>query len=180
MVSTESFIGLAQACDNCLRATFSYRSHDGERSERRVEPHRLVATDRRWYLVAYDLERDDWRTFRVDRITAVHVPVHTFVPRDLDDPARMVAEGITTSHDRHTAVVVVKGVFEEVAQLIDPHIGVLERDGDKTRVVLGIDDFNWLPSYLIDLGLEFEVVEPVELRAHVAELGERLRRAHGD
>jgi predicted DNA-binding transcriptional regulator YafY len=138
------------------------KAHDGERSERRVEPHRLVATDRRWYLVAYDLERDDWRTFRVDRITSVHVPGHTFVSRPLDDPARMVAEGITTSHYRHTAVVVVKGAFAEVAQLIDPHVGVLERDGDDTRVVLGIDDF-----------------EPVELRASVAELGERLRRAHG-
>jgi predicted DNA-binding transcriptional regulator YafY len=180
MVSTESLIQLAQACDNCLRATFSYQSHDGQRTERRVEPHRLVATDRRWYLVAYDLDRVDWRTFRVDRITAVHLPGHTFVARELEDPARLVAEGITTSHYRHTAVVVVKGVFEQVEQLIGPHVGVLERDGDDTRVVLGIDDFDWLPGYLIGLGLEFEVVEPVELRAYMAVLGERLRRAHGE
>jgi predicted DNA-binding transcriptional regulator YafY len=179
MVSTEALIELAQACDNCLRATFSYRSHDGARSERRVEPHRLVATDRRWYLVAYDLERDDWRTFRVDRITAVHVLGHTFLPRELDDPARLVAEGITTSHYRYTAVVKVKGTIEAVAQLIEPHTGVLARDGGDTKVVLGIDDFDWLPGYLIGLGLEFEVIEPVELRAHVAELGQRLHRANG-
>ena len=97
VVSTESLILLAEACDNHQRALFSYRAHDGRGSERRVEPHRLVATDRRWYLVAFDLEREDWRTFRVDRISSVKVPGHTFVPRPLSDPAKMVAEGITTS-----------------------------------------------------------------------------------
>ena len=68
-MSTESLILLAEACDNHLRALFSYRTHDGRGSERRVEPHRPVATDRRWSLVAFDLEREDWRTFRVDRIS---------------------------------------------------------------------------------------------------------------
>jgi predicted DNA-binding transcriptional regulator YafY len=178
-VSAECLIELAQACDNHVGALFSYRAYDGRASERRVEPHRLVATDRRWYLVAYDLDRDDWRTFRLDRISELRVPGHTFVPRELDDPARMVAEGITITHYTHTAVVVVRGAFEEVEQVIGPHIGVLERDGDGTRVVLGIDDFDWLPSYLIGLGLEFEVLEPVELREYMAVLGERLRRAHG-
>jgi predicted DNA-binding transcriptional regulator YafY len=179
VVSPECLIDLAQACDNHVGALFSYRAYDGRESERRVEPHRLVATDRRWYLVAFDLDRDDWRTFRVDRISELRVPGHTFVPRELEDPGRMVAEGITTSHYQHTAVVRVKGVFEEVEQLIGPHVGVLERDGDGTQVVLGIDDFDWLPSYLIGLGLEFEVLEPVELREYMAVLGERLRRAHG-
>ena len=80
-----------------------------------MEPHRLVATDRRWYLVAFDLDRDDWRTFRVDRIAALKVPGHTFVPRPLSNPARMVAEGITTAHYTHTALVAVKAPREEVA-----------------------------------------------------------------
>ncbi len=129
MVSTEALIRLAQGCDNCLRVTFTYRTHQGEVGERRVEPHRLVTTDRRWYLVAYDLEREDWRTFRVDRIAAVHLPGHTFVPRPLDDPARMVAEGITTAHYTQRAVVSVHAPIDEVAKLIGPHVGVLERDG---------------------------------------------------
>ena len=72
-------------------------------------PHRLVATDRRWYLVAYDLEREDWRTFRVDRISdGSPCPGHTFVPRQLDDPARMVAERYNDLALR-TAAVVVQG-----------------------------------------------------------------------
>jgi predicted DNA-binding transcriptional regulator YafY len=178
-VSPECLIELAQACDNHLGALFSYRAHSGQESERRVEPHRLVATDRRWYLVAYDLDRDDWRTFRVDRMAELRVPGHTFAPRELDDPGRMVAEGISTSHYRHIAVVVLKGAYEEVEQMIGPHVGVLERVGsDKTKVVLGIDDFDWLPGYLIGVGFEFEVLEPVELREYMVVLGERIRRAH--
>jgi predicted DNA-binding transcriptional regulator YafY len=74
VVSTEALILLAEACDNHQRALFSYRAHDGRGSERRVEPHRLVATDRRWYLVAFDLDRQDWRTFRVDRVSRLLVP----------------------------------------------------------------------------------------------------------
>jgi predicted DNA-binding transcriptional regulator YafY len=178
VVSTEGLIALAQACDNHQRALFSYRAHDGRPSERRAEPHRLVATDRRWYLVAYDLDREDWRTFRVDRISSVKVPGHTFAPRPLTDPARMVAEGITTSHYTHKAVVSLRAPMHEVAHLIAPHVGVLEREGDGTKLVLGIDDFEWLAGYLIGLGLDFEVREPVALREYVARLGERLHRAH--
>jgi predicted DNA-binding transcriptional regulator YafY len=178
VVSTEWLILLAEACDNHQRALFSYRAHDGRGTERRVEPHRLVATDRRWYLVAFDLERDDWRTFRVDRISSLRVPGHTFVPRPLSDPARMVAEGITTSHYTHKAVVLVKAPLGEVATVIAPHVGVLEAEGDATVVELGIDDFEWLAGYLIGLGLEFEVREPVALREYMSVLGERLHRAH--
>jgi predicted DNA-binding transcriptional regulator YafY len=179
VVSTEALILLAEACDNHQRAIFSYRAHDGRGSERRVEPHRLVATDRRWYLVAFDQDRDDWRTFRVDRITQLSVPGHTFVPRPLSDPARMVAEGITTAHYTHTAVVVVKAPLEEVAPVIAPHVGVLSAEGAATTLLaLGIDDFEWLAGYLIGLGLDFEVREPAALRAYMATLGTRLSAAH--
>ena len=181
VVSTEALILLAEACDNHQRALFSYRAHDGRGSERRVEPHRLVATDRRWYLVAFDLEREDWRTFRVDRISSVQVPGHTFVPRPLSDPAKMVAEGITTSFYTHTAVVVVKAPLAEVATVIAPHVGVLSEAGPaSTLLEFGIDNFEWSAGYLVGLGLEFEVRQPAALRAYMATLGARLSEAHGD
>jgi predicted DNA-binding transcriptional regulator YafY len=180
VVSTEALILLAEACDNHLGALFSYRAHDGRGSERRVEPHRLVATDRRWYLVAFDLDRVDWRTFRVDRVSQLKVPGHTFVPRPLSDPARMVAEGISTAHYTHTAVVVMKAPLEEVAPIIAPHVGVLSAEGaGTTRLELGIDDFEWLAGYLIGLGLDFEVREPAALREFMITLGARLSAAHG-
>jgi predicted DNA-binding transcriptional regulator YafY len=139
-----------------------------------------VATDRRWYLVAFDLEREDWRTFRVDRISQVKVPGHTFVPRPLSDPAKMVAEGISIAHYRHTAVVEVKAPLAEVGLVIAPHVGVLSEEGTGTTLVeLGIDDFEWLAGYLIGLGLDFEVREPAALRVYMATLGARLSAAHG-
>ena len=64
---------LARACRDEVEAGFGYPS-GGEVRERRVEPYRLVASDRRWYLLAYDLDRDDWRSFRVDRMTGVSAP----------------------------------------------------------------------------------------------------------
>jgi predicted DNA-binding transcriptional regulator YafY len=179
MVSTEWLVLLAQACDNHQQALFSYRAHGGQRTDRRVEPNRLVATDRRWYLVAFDLERDDWRTFRVDRVSSVNVPGHTFTPRPLDDPARMVAEGITSAGYARRAVVSIGAAHEDVARRIPPYVGVLAADGDRTRVELGFDDIDWLTGYLTGLGLDFEVIGPPELREHMSELGERLLRAHG-
>jgi len=178
LVSTESLIGLAQACDNHQLATFSYRAQDGRHSERRVEPHRLVATDRRWYLVAYDLDRRDWRTFRVDRASSVGVVGHTSVPRPLDDPARMVAEAISTAGYAHRAVVLMRAPAEEVARLIPPYVGVTAPRGAHAAVELGFDDVEWLTGYLIGLGLEFEVIEPVELRRYISMLGEKLHQAH--
>ena len=179
VVSTECLVQLAQACASCQRARFSYSAQGGLRSERRVEPHRLVATDRRWYLVAYDLERNDWRTFRVDRISELEVLGHIFVPRPLDDPARMVAEGISTAGYRHRAVVVVRAAPEDVARLVTPYVGVLEREGNHTRVEIGFDDLDWAAGYLVGLGLEFEVVGPPALRNHLLALAERLNRSHG-
>jgi predicted DNA-binding transcriptional regulator YafY len=180
VVPPESLVGLARACDNHLRATFSYVAQDGRHSDRRVEPYRLVATDRRWYLVAYDLDRDDWRTFRVDRASSVTVTGHTFHPRPIDDPGRMVAEAITTTGYSYRAVVRVHAPAGEVARLIAPEVGVTRPDGPGATVELGIDRFNWLAGYLIDLGLDFEVIEPIEMRAHLSALGERLHHAHRD
>ncbi|HXQ60799.1 MAG TPA: YafY family protein [Acidimicrobiales bacterium] len=178
VVAPESLVVLAQACDNHQRVTFSYTAQDGRHSERRVEPHRLVATDRRWYLVCYDLDRQDWRTFRVDRASSVTITGHTFHPRSLDDPGRMVAEAISTTGYTHRAVVRVKEPVETVARLIPPHVGITEPDGVHSKVALGVDDFDWLAGYLIGLGVDFEVIEPLELRTHLAVLGERLHRDH--
>jgi predicted DNA-binding transcriptional regulator YafY len=177
-VSTESLIGLAQACDNHQRATFAYVAQDGRRSDRRVEPHRLVATDRRWYLVAFDLDRLDWRTFRVDRASSVIVTGHTFEPRPIEDPARMVAEAISTAGYSYRAVVRMDASAAEVARLIPPHVGVTTADGDQATVELGVDEFDWLAGYLIGLGVEFEVLEPSDLRQHFSALGRRLRHRH--
>lgn len=178
LVSTETLIQLAQASEHHLRVQFSYTAQDLQSSQRRAEPHRIVATERRWYLVAYDLDRDDWRTFRVDRITSVVTPGHTFVPRRLDDAAQMVAEGITTAPYTHRAVVALDAPLDDVARLIGPHVAVLYEETGYTRAELGFDDFAWVIGYLIGLGMDFEILEPLELRRHAEALGTRLEHVH--
>ena len=91
----------------------------------------------------------------------------------------MVAEGLATARYTNLAVISVKAPLEDAARLISPYTGVLEQEGEHTRVQLGFDDMTWVAGYLIGLGLEFEVIEPYELRRHMSALGERLRHVHG-
>ncbi len=178
LVPTESLVAFARACDSHQRATFAYRNRDGVDTERRVEPHRLVATDRRWYLVAYDLDRADWRTFRVDRTAAVTVTGHMFVPRPLEDPAGIVARAITTTGYAYRVVLRVDVPAEVASQRIPAHVGIVRQTPQGTQVELGVDEFDWVAGYLIGLGLPFEALEPPALRAHMAELGSRLQETH--
>ena len=85
---------LARACRGSERVTFSYRGFAGTTTDRRVEPSQIVHTGRRWYLVARDLDRDDWRTFRVDRITDTVLTGHRFELRDRPDATARVAEAL--------------------------------------------------------------------------------------
>lgn len=177
-VPADQLVSFARACDMHERVTFTYRSYDGVESERRAEPHRLVATDRRWYVVAYDLDRDDWRTFRVDRASSVNLTGHTFDPRRLDDPGRMVAEGIANAKSSYLAVVRIAAPLDDVALQIQSGIGTLRPDGQDTIADIGADDLEWLVGYLFGLGFEFEVLEPAEWRSRLADLAARLAQRH--
>ncbi len=93
-VDLTTLMTLAMASRGQERMRFDYRTGEGQTSRRHVEPHRLVSLSRRWYLVAFDLDRDDWRTFRIDR---VGTPVSTGVratPRAAPDAAALVSEGV--------------------------------------------------------------------------------------
>ncbi len=84
---------VAQACRDSVRLRFEYATFDGVRTERCVEPLRLVTVGRRWYLVAFDLDRQDWRTFRVDRVERPDAARNSFPPRR--PPARDLAAYVT-------------------------------------------------------------------------------------
>src|SRR5205823_6914760 len=87
---------LAQACSDEERLRFTYTAQSGEQTLRHVEPHRLVSLGRRWYLVAYDLARQDWRSFRLDRLELPRNTGARFAPRPLPakDAAAFVRAGI--------------------------------------------------------------------------------------
>jgi predicted DNA-binding transcriptional regulator YafY len=99
-VDAAALATIAGACRDVERLRFAYRAHDGTSTRRLVEPHRLVHTGRRWYLVAWDADRADWRTFRVDRIERVAAD-RRFVPREppAEDIAAYVARSVSSARD---------------------------------------------------------------------------------
>ncbi len=178
-VPAEYLVTLARACDSKERVVFAYRTRQGEEGQRRAEPHWLVPTDRRWYLVAHDLDRDDWRTFRVDRMSDIRATGHTFRPRPLADPAAFVNQSISVAPFLHQARVRLVAPAAEMSSRVPPDIGVVEAFGtEECWLELGAESLQWIAGYLVGLGVDFEVERPVELRAYLAKLGTRLTGNH--
>ena len=108
---------LSQGCRDSEEVRFAYQRRDGEESKRLVQPHQLVAAGRRWYLVAWDVRREDWRTFRVDRMKDLRLAGARFERRPLPaaDAATFVRDGMKAMVAEHQAVVVVSASTAEIA-----------------------------------------------------------------
>ncbi|MCT9933044.1 YafY family transcriptional regulator [Planotetraspora sp. A-T 1434] len=171
---------LAAACRDRERLRFDYRGHDGSAGLRTVEPHRLVSWGRRWYLVAWDVDRQDWRTFRVDRVEPRTPTGPRFPPREPPEggAAAYVARGVSAAAWRHHARVVVHAPAEVVSERVNPAVGVVEAlDGRTCVLVTGADSVHTLAVHLGLLDLDFEVTEPAELVEHIRALAARYVRA---
>lgn len=130
-VDPEVLMTLARACRDEVEADFGYPSGEEVR-QRRVEPHRLVASDRRWYLLAYDLDRDDWRTFRVDRMTAVSARTWRFDRRAAPDAAEYVQEGVASRVYPRRARFLVHAPADTVRAQVPPSAAVVHERGRST------------------------------------------------
>ncbi|MER5499518.1 MULTISPECIES: YafY family protein [unclassified Streptomyces] len=171
---------LAAACRDGERLRFAYRDHAGSASRRTVEPHRLVCAERRWYLVAWDLDRAAWRTFRADRITPAPPHGPRFVPRDppAEDLAAYVSEGLSTTAYATHAVVRLKVGIERAAARTSPFAGTLEAiDADSCLLRTGAASMDMLVVHVMMLGFDFEVVEPPEFEEAIRTARDRLSRA---
>lgn len=178
-VDGETLALIASAARDHERLRFDYRSHGGDPSRREVEPYRLVNWGRRWYLIGYDGGRQDWRTFRVDRLELRTPNGRRFVPRELpEDAVDRVMRGVSSAAWRHRATVTVHAPAEVVADRINPAVGTVEAVDDRScRLHTGADSLDTLAVHLGLLGTDFSVTEPAELVALVAELSGRYRRA---
>ncbi|WP_105972703.1 helix-turn-helix transcriptional regulator [Streptomyces geranii] len=171
---------LAHLCRDTERLRFEYRGHDGAVSRRTVEPHRLVCTERRWYLVAWDVDRADWRTFRVDRLTPKPPHGPRFTPRTppADDLAAYVSKGVSTRAYASHAVVRLLVPLAEAAERISPSAGTLEPDGEDACLLrTGAASLDVMVVHVMLMGFEFEVLEPVELVDVIRTARDRLSRA---
>jgi predicted DNA-binding transcriptional regulator YafY len=177
-IDAETLTMIAGACRRQERLYFDYRSHDGAQTARAAEPHRVVQAGYRWYLVARDVERGDWRTFRVDRIGAVRRTGVRFTPQHPPDAAAFVANAVSVAPYRYRATVTVDAPAEVIAERIPPTVAVLEPAGPGRCVLTtGGNRLDWLAMHLALLGADFTVEDPPELAEEVRTLAVRLSRA---
>jgi predicted DNA-binding transcriptional regulator YafY len=171
---------IATACrdSECLR--FAYRSRDGTDTRRDVEPHSLVNLGRRWYLVAWDRRREDWRSFRVDRLSRPASTGVSFAARKLParDAAAYVDQSISGAPNRYAARVTVQASMEEITSRLPPYWGTFKPiDAHTCEYRTGDDDLGWLAMRIAMLGVDITVHEPPELIEHLRALSRRLDRA---
>ncbi|MET9848533.1 helix-turn-helix transcriptional regulator [Streptomyces ossamyceticus] len=182
-VTPETLTVMASAVAGSERLRFAYRAGDGADSRRHCEPYRLVSTGRRWYLVAYDLDRADWRTFRVDRVQEPFATGARFAPRELPtgNAAEYLKQSMQRRQETYTFEVTFAAPREVVAARLPAWLGTPEPVDEHSCRVRGStgDAVEWFAVRLAVLGHEFTVHEPPELVEYVRELGARLTRAAG-
>jgi predicted DNA-binding transcriptional regulator YafY len=171
---------IAAAIRDRERLRLRYRDHAGTSTRRLVEPHRLVHTGHRWYLVAWDTGREDWRTFRVDRIERSPASAGRYTAREppAADIAAYVARGVRAARDSHQARVLLHARHAALAQRVPPRTGTLEAiDAQTCLLHASADWLGGLAIYIAAIGVDFEVLDPPELIAEIRRLGERFTRA---
>ncbi|NED94654.1 YafY family transcriptional regulator [Phytoactinopolyspora alkaliphila] len=179
-VDSDVLATLSLACRDHERTRFGYRSHNGTETSRAAEPYRLVRWGRRWYLVAWDLDRQDWRTFRVDRIATCTPVGARFSPRELpdEDIAAYVARQVSVAPRRFHATFLLHTPLEAMQERLNAAVGTLEHVDEHTcRLRTANDSLEQLALTIGLAGVDFEVVEPPELVAHIQALADRYRRA---
>lgn len=175
-VDADLITGLAAACRAHEGVAFAYHG----KGRRDVEPYRLVHTGSTWYLVAYDLDRDGWRTFRVDRIEGRLSPGRRFSPRPAPakDFVTYVTDSVAYAPYRYQATVRLHAPYEVVVRHTSPTAGRLERlDEHSCLLHTGSNSLDQLAIYIAVKGFDFDVIEPRELAVHLRTLAERFARA---
>lgn len=177
---------VAQACQDTVRLRFGYRAfgaaEDDESVERYVEPYRLVTRGRRWYLVAFDLDRDDWRTFRVDRISEPAPARNSFTPRPLpaQDLSRYVGNRIRELRPQHRVEIDVDVAADVARTRLGKWASVSPITTTSARVTLTTSDLDGALFAIFAIGAPFHVVTP-ELAEHVEQRSKLLSmRSHGE
>ena len=181
-VDVELLSALAGACRSEEVIAFSYVDKQGSATTRRVEPSGLVHAGTRWYLVAWDVEREDYRTFRVDRIHGRPKSVARFVRRPLPEGglAAYVARSVAVDTYAFKARVLLHAPYAQIAKQVSPLTGLLEPVDDKTcRLEAGGGSAHSLVLFIALLGVEFEILDPPLLKEAARELSQRLARAAG-
>jgi predicted DNA-binding transcriptional regulator YafY len=184
MADPFALTAIAEACQDRQLLHFSYRNRRGEVTERSVEPERLVHTGRVWYLVAWDRAREDWRTFRVDRVQS-QPPLTRgarFSPRPPpDDAASFVSRSIAAAPHRYVAHVRLAAPAEEVCSRLPPWLGAPESIDERScKLTIGAETVEIIAAYIVQAGVDFVLLGPPEIIEPLRAITRRMQRAMDD
>lgn len=175
-VEPEALMTLARACRDHEHVDATYTDLRGAQTSRRLEPYQLVTTGRRWYLLAWDRDKLDWRTLRLDRMGDVRARGTTFIARDAPDAATYVSRAISSSSYRYVAHVRYFCPSEVVAQHFSPSSATFEAEGpDTCLVTTGADDPEKIALWLAMVGADFEILGPPEVIEGARVMAARLQ-----
>lgn len=177
-IAASLLLDLAAACRQGGRARLVYRDRDGNETTRDVDPYRLVYTGRRWYFVALDVTRGEWRTFRADRVRQVHPTGRPAGPLpDPPDPAQLVSRNTANGPYPLTATIRLPLPLPESLAVVPPSISTHHHpDGpDATLVTLGGPDPDALAAHLLTLATPLRVLTPASVREALLHRLESLR-----
>ena len=174
--TSDTLSTIAQACRDSVRLRFAYTARDGAGSNRTVEPYRLVTLRRRWYLVAYDLDRMAWRTFRTDRMSDPDPARTPFTPRPLpsNDLVAYVRAGIEQSFTAYDVEIVIDTDAATVRAATQRWGEVDELGPQRCRLRMTTEALDWPMLILGSIDADFDVVGPPELRTFLAAVGRRF------
>ncbi len=168
----ELLITLAGAVRDRVQLRVDHERADGYRAERRLEPYRILSVEGRWYLFAWDLDREDWRSFRLDRMHDAHATTFGFTPRPTPDIEAAVREAITLGGADRGITVRIRRPAAEVAARAGLRSATVDPEGADTCLLRARgDELRWVAVWLAWLGDPVEVIEPPELTEMIAGIG---------
>ena len=170
---------VAAATRDHVRLAFAYTAQNGYQTERRVEPCKLVAIDARWYLVAFDLVRDDWRTFRLDRLERPVASREAFVPRPppADDLHAFVRFNMREQSPLYEVEIEFSAPASDLQAAYGNWANIVDLGAERCRVTMETRTFQWPTYILATTKVPARVVGPEPFRAHLRAVAARLTTA---
>lgn len=167
------------ACRDQVRLSFDYVAADASATSRYVEPCRVVALDSRWYLVAFDCDRDDWRTFRIDRM-AEPVPARNAFPSrtpPASDLAEYVRFNMSELNPSHRVVIEIEAPGDQLRGAYGTWVDIEDLSATRCRLSMDTDSFRWPTHIVTNLDVPFTVISPAEFELHLTAIAARLGRS---
>ncbi len=182
VVDPEALAVLALACRDGEEVRFEYVAREGSETRRLVEPHQLVSAGRRWYLVAYDIRRNDWRTFRVDRLSHTQLAGARFAPRELPAASftEFVSRSLSSARIQLEATVVAHCSAKQLDEFVKHSDATVTPISEvHSLVTIRADSPHWLLAMVTMLAgvCELDIQGPPEFVQQVRDLAHGLDQA---